>query len=198
MNTKEYFTDDLVYAILMRKKEVQKTYVILSKFMSVFDMAEYTSVAEHLILGSEELNYVIDKEHVIIDYFKKDLWMDEAALHVFRNIMEGFIDSDRYDKFLDLIESGENIRRLNNRLLSFYREKSIACLSRTIIESWKQRKVLQENGKMVYTWLALELLSRTRIPKIYYFIRSIPIRIKTKLDICELRNYLSVVFPTEE
>nr|WP_295680324.1 hypothetical protein [uncultured Lachnoclostridium sp.]DAE03948.1 MAG TPA: hypothetical protein [Myoviridae sp. ct2cn10] len=175
---KDIFTNEVVYAILTREKEIKRTYIILSKLMEMYDMDTYTSVAESRILDSDSIGYSIEKDHIILDVFEKDIWLDEVALHRYSDILEGYITRSSYDKFLDLVEALENTRRIQNMSLSLYQGKSLKGLISTVIEHRKYKRVFPKEYEMMCHWCWLELLSRTPFPKLYFFFKELPNRLR--------------------
>lgn len=197
-NSSEIFTESVLRAILLRKKELDREYYILSKFMKAYGMENYASVAENLILDDEGISFAIDKENVILDLFKKDIWLDNVALYMFADILEGFIDKSQYRKFLEYTDSFEKIRRINNQSLEFYRSKGLTGLMLTVIKHHqKYVKLYPEQTRIIYKWCVLELLSRTGLPKAYYFIKELPTKVKLKSATRYLRKQLDKIHPVE-
>ena len=194
----DIFTESVLRAILLRKKELDREYYILSKFMKSYGMENYASVAENLILDDEGISYAIERENVVLDLFEKDIWLDNIALYMFADILEGFIDKNQYRKFLEYTDSFEKIRRINNQSLEFYRSKSLTGLMRTVIEHHqKYVRLYPQQTRMIYKWCALELLSRTRLPKAYYFIKELPTKVKFKSATRYLKKQLDKIHPVE-
>lgn len=176
MIDKDIFTDEVVYAILKRKQEINRTYIVLSKLMEMYDMEAYASVAENRILDSDSIGYAIEKDHVVLDVFEKDIWLDEVALHWFKDILTGYISESNYHKFLDYVESLEHTRRIQNQALEMYQGKSLKGLISHVVEHRKYKKVFPNEFEMICYWCRLELLSRTPFPRLYYFFKELPDR----------------------
>lgn len=194
----ELFTHDVVYAILKRKEEVNKIYVRLSQLMDMYDMKSYTSMADKLIMNSDDFVYTIDNYHIAIDVFKNETLLDIAALHIFRDILEGFIESERYMKFLEYIESCEELRGTNNMALGIYRDMSSIKLIKSMITHGKYKKSMSYEVKMIRYWCALELLSRTYLPRLYYILKELPAKIKMKSVTHYLESHLQVNIPDRD
>lgn len=178
VSNKDIFTNDVVYAILKRRPEIKRTYIILSKLMKMYDMETYTSVAESRILDSDSLDYAIKKDHIVLDAFENDIWLDEIALHCFSDIMEGYINVSDYNKFLDYVESLEKVRRIQNQSLALYQGKSLKGLFSTIMEHRKYKNNFPDEFKSICQWSRLEVLSRTPFPRLYYFFMELPDRFR--------------------
>lgn len=191
MIDKDIFTDEVVYAILKRKPEINRTYIVLSKLMRMYDMETYASVAENRILDSDSIGYAIEHDHVVLDVFEKDIWLDEIALHRFSYILEGYISESSYDKFLDYVESLENTRRIQNQALEMYQGKSLKGLISHVREHRKYKNIYPNEFKMIRYWCRLELLSRTPFPRLYYFFKELPDRHKLNY----LKSGLLKAFP---
>ena len=192
------FSKPVLRAIFLRKKEVDREYFILSKIMQAYSMEAYTPVVENLILDSEYISPAIERDHVVLDIYEKDIWLSNVGLYMFADILKGFINEDMYENFLDCADSLENMRRISNQSLQLYQEKSIAGLLHIVVEHYqKYRKEFPEETPMIYMWCVLELLSRTRLPKIYYFIKELPTRISFKSSTRYLKKRLNRLFPVE-
>ncbi len=176
MIDKDIFTNEVVYAILKRKPEIKPTYIVLSKLMKMYDMETYASVAENRILDSASIGYAIKKDHVVLDVFEKDIWLDEVALHWFSDILKGYISESSYYKFLDYVESLEKTRRIQNQALEMYRGMSLKGIISHVVEHRKYKTVFPNELEMIYYWCGLELLSRTPFPRLYYFFKELPDR----------------------
>lgn len=162
--------------------------------MKMYDMETYTSVAESRILDSDSLDYAIKKDHIVLDAFENDIWLDEIALHCFSDIMEGYISESDYNKFLDYVESLENVRRIQNQSLALYREKSLKGLFSTIREHRKYKNIFPDESKTICYWSGLEMLSRTPFPRLYYFFKELPDRLR----FIYLKRWLLKAFPQAE
>jgi len=189
IEVKKIFTDDVKQAILKRKKEVNKTFIIVSKLMGLYGMSEYTIIAENLILAKEVSDQFFE-EHISVDFIKGDMLLDETALCVYKSILTGYIDVKQYMVFLDYVESLENARRLNNHAIQFYRNKSFMELFKTMYTESKHKATFPDEVKIINIWCILELLSRTLLPKIYYFIKGLPIMFKIKFITHSISNRL--------
>jgi hypothetical protein len=176
MIDKDIFTNKVVYAILKRKPEIKPTYIVLSKLMKMFDMETYASVVENRILDSDSIEYAIEKNHVVLDVFEKDIWLDEVALHWFSDILKGYIIESSYHKFLDYVASLERLRRIQNQSLESYQGKSLKGLFNVIFVNRKYKSMFPDKVEMIYYWCGLELLSRTPFPRLYYFFKELPDR----------------------
>ncbi len=192
MIDKDIFTDQVVYAILKRKPEINRTYIVLSKLMKKYDMETYTPVAENRILDSDSIGYAIENDHVVLDVFEKDIWLDEIALHRFSYILEGYINESSYHKFLDYVESLEHTRRIQNQALEMYQGKSLKGLISHVREHRKYKHVFPDEFEMICNWCRLELLSRTPFPRLYYFFKELPDRLRLNY----LKNGLRKDFPS--
>ncbi|SHO46791.1 hypothetical protein [Anaerocolumna xylanovorans] len=191
MIDKDIFTDEVVYAILKRKPEINRTYIVLSKLMKMYDMETYASAAENRILDSESIGYAIEKDHVVLDVFEKDIWLDEVALHRFSYILEGYISESSYDKFLDYVGSLEHTRRIHNQALEMYQGKSLKGLISHVVEHRKYKNTFPSEFEMICYWCKLELLSRTPFPRLYYFFKELPDRLRFNY----LKQALHKAFP---
>lgn len=191
MIDKNIFTDEVVYAILKRKPEINRTYIVLSKLMRMYDMETYASVAENRILNSDSIGYAIENDHIVLDVFEKDIWLDEIALHRFSYILEGYISESHYDKFLDYVWSLEHTRRIQNQALEMYQGKSLKGLISHVREHRKYKNIYPNEFEMIRYWCRLELLSRTPFPRLYYFFKELPDRHKLNY----LKSGLIKVFP---
>lgn len=176
MIDKDIFTNEVVYAILKRKPEINRTYIILSKLMKMYNMETYATVAENRILDSDSIGYAIEKNHVVLDVFEKDIWLDEIALHRFSYVLEGYISESSYDKFLDYVGSLEHTRRIQNQALEMYQGMSFKGIISHVVEHRKYKTVFPNELEMIYYWCRLELLSRTPFPRLYYFFKELPDR----------------------
>lgn len=168
------FTKDIVFAILTRKKEVKRTRIILAKLMELYSMEMYTSIVENRIMQSDSIDWDIEKEHVVLDLFERNLLLDEVALHRYGDILEGYIEGSKYEHLLDYIDSLERLRRLNNQALAMYQEKSLKMMYHTIKANKKYKNEFPDEYKTICKWCRLEMLSRTQLPKIYYFFKEFP------------------------
>lgn len=198
MKMKDQFTNDVLYAILRRKKEVNLTYVFLSKLMKRFDMSIYTEIVDDRIFEDEAIGYAIENNHVVMDLYQNDILLDEVALHWFRPIMEGYISHEDYEKYLDYIESYEKIRRYNNLLLQTYQKMNIYEISKTVfIHMKKYRKTNPWEVRILCCWCGLELLSKTRIPFLIIYIKELPLLIRNKFILKSFEKYIVDKFVKE-
>lgn len=194
MIDRDIFTAEVIYAILKRKPEINRTYIVLSKLMETYDMETYAFIAENRILDSDSIGYAIEKDHIVLDIFEKDIWLDEVALHWFSDILEGYICESSYNKCLDYVESLENTRRIQNQALALYQGKSLEGLFSTVIEHRKYKHVFPNEFEMICYWCWLELLSRTPFPMLYYFFKELPDRLRFTY----LKRGLLKIFPVSK
>lgn len=174
------FSDEVRNAIYKRKKEINKTMIILSKLLKCYGMESYQHTVERLILAKETDDKFLE-EHTVLDFIHGDLWLDVDALIFYGDILKGFIGEDEYKQFMNFIQSSEVLREAQNQALKLYQSKSIYGLLKTIWTERKYKDLLPNEVKVCIKWSLMELLSRTRLPKIYYYISNLPIRIKLNL-----------------
>lgn len=174
------FSDEVRNAIYKRKKEINKTMIILSKLLKCYGMESYQHTVERLILAKETDDKFLE-EHTVLDFIHGDLWLDVDALIFYGDILKGFIGEDEYKQFMNFIQSSEVLREAQNQALKLYQSKSIYGLLKTIWTERKYKDLLPNEVKVCIQWSLMELLSRTRLPKIYYYISNLPIRIKLNL-----------------
>lgn len=174
------FSDEVKRAIYQRKKEISKTSIILSKLLRLYDVEEHRRTAEKLIMTKQVDDKFIE-EHITFDFIHGDLWLDIEAYELYGDILKGFIGKDEYNQFMNFIQSSEVLREAQNQALKLYQSKSIFGLLKTIWTERKYKNLLPNEVKVCIQWSLMELLSRTRLPKIYYYISNLPIRIKLNL-----------------
>ena len=174
------FSDEVRNAIYKRKKEINKTMIILSKLLKCYGMESYQHTVERLILAKETDDKFIE-EHTVVDFINGELWLDYEALEHYRDILQGFINKEEYEQFLERVQAEENIRGIQNQALRMYQSKSLLGLIKTIWNERKNKHLFPSETAICMRWSLMELISRTRLPKIYYYISNLPIRIKLNL-----------------
>lgn len=174
---KSIFTDTVTNAIFKRKQEINTTVIILSKLLEAYGMGMHRKTVERLIL-SREVDDAFAEEHVIFDFIHGDLWLDLEALQFHGDILEGFIEKDEYREYIEIVKGEENIRKIQNQALQLFQGKSIAGLIKTIWKEGRHKAMFPDEVAMIKRWCLLELFARTRIPRIYYYIKGLPMKIR--------------------
>jgi hypothetical protein len=143
-------------------------------------MESYQFIAEKLIMA-RDVDDAFAKEHIVFDFLNGDIWLDLEVLYFYKDILEGFVNKEEYEQFLECVQAEENIRGIQRQALALYQDKSIFELLKTIWNERKSKHLFPSEAAISIRWSLMELLSRTRLPKIYYYITNLPIRIKLNL-----------------
>ncbi len=183
------FSDEVRDAIYMRKKEINKTMIILSKLLKCYGMESYQHTAERLILAKETDDKFLE-EHTVVDFINGELWLDYEALEHYRDILQGFINKEEYEQFLERVQAEENIRGIQNQALRMYQSKSLLGLIKTIWNERKNKHLFPSETAICMRWSLMELISRTRLPRIYLSLKSIPCKIRLCIRLYALKKYL--------
>lgn len=181
------FSDEVRDAIYMRKKEINKTMIILSKLLERYGMETYQYTAERLILERDDKFL---REHILVDFISGGLFLDYEALKHYRDILQGFITEEEYELFLKCVKAEENIRGIQNQALRMYQSKSILGLIKTIWKERKNKHLFPSETAICIRWSLMELFSRTGMPRIYLSLKSIPYKIRLCIRLYELKKYL--------
>lgn len=191
MDKKRIFSSQVVQAILTRKERVRPAMTVVSKLLRAYEMSDFIPVAERLILTKEASDEFL-KDHVRIDFTTGDILLDKTALCYYKDIILGYVSEEQFLSYLDFIDSTDSLENINNLSIKLYREKSLFNLIKTMTYHTKYRKSLPDEVKLINIACLLELLSRTKLPKVYYFFKELPFNLRVRYIANNIRRSLEV------
>lgn len=191
----KYGIDKTYKQAVLRREEVKRPYIVIDNLMHNCEMEQYTEFVKNRILDMEGVEYLLEEEHLDCDILNGLIRLDEVAFLSCSNIIKGYVEDSKYQAYLELLQATNYRVRVTNKMIKFYRSKSLGELIKGYLEHRRMKaydKDIRELKQGVLECYKLELISRIPLVRLYHKLYYWSCKIAAKAIYCIISRKIKV------